>query len=373
MRQMIGIGAVVLLSFGLVLPSLSQAASGRTVYVDDTGTPNPSAKGACGKPNYASIQAAVDDLSASKVIVCEGVYTETVTVERSLSLEGKSGATIQAPAGEFVAIVLFRGPQESRIKGFTISGAGAVTWAGIRTNGFVCEDSPCGPTVVSISKNHISDIYASSNIGEDGTGIFVYQSTANLEDNYVERYGYSGITLDGSDRADTSAQVDDNTIVGQGANGTQAKQVGVRIDETNVDMEDNTISGNYGSGPDGEGIGILVEFTTSSIRDNIVTNNDIGVAYWPGSGILRSNEIHHNAGNGIELRSAYGATIVENESSNNGGHGIFVQNGTTLNTLRDNKAFNNGASDIVDENGNTTANSYSGNKCGSSNPIGICK
>jgi parallel beta-helix repeat protein len=359
----------------LLMPGAALAANGRTVYVDDDGTPNAAGSGKCGRPNYASIQAAVNDLSARRVVVCKGTYIEQVTVERDLTLEGRPGAVIQAPAGEHLAIVLFRGPQTSRLKGFTITGAGSDTVAaGIRTNGFVGDEIAYGPTIVTISNNHVSDIRDTRNGRVDGTGIFIFQSQADVSDNTVERYGAIGISADGDDRADTSAQIDGNTITGQGGGGANETQIGLRLDETTVDAEDNIISGNIGSGPGAFGVGILIEFASGSIRDNELTQNGTGIRFAPGGDVvLRSNEVSGSINNGIELFSSFSATVVENESSNNGGSGIYLAAGTQGNTVRGNKARNNGGIDIVDDTGNPPANTYKGNKCNTSTPAGLCK
>jgi parallel beta-helix repeat protein len=356
-------------ALGLLAPGAANAA-GRTVYVDDNGTANAAAKGACGKPNYSAIQAAVNDLSASRVVVCQGTYVELVTVERSLTLEGLSGAVIKAPAGDALAIVQFRGPQDSRLRGFTITGAGANVTNGVRTNGFVCEDTPCGPTKVSIINNRVSDIHTTSDGVNTGIGIFIFQSQANLEDNTVERYGYIGISADGDDRADTSAQIDGNVIRGQGSGGSSPRQIGLRADETTVDAEDNSISGNRGSEL---GVGILVEFAGGSYRDNTVENNGVGVRLAPGSGIeLRSNEVNDNAGNGIEL-SGTNTLIAENEVSDNGGDGIHVSAGATGNTVESNTAEDNAGTDIFDGNVAPLPNTYADNNCDSSSPGGLCE
>src|SRR5262245_21375300 len=234
--------AVVLLTallMGVLVPSSVLGASGRSVYVDDNGAANPAGKGKCGKPNYSTIQAAVNDLSVGRVVVCKGIYVEIVTVERSLTLEGRSGAVIQAPAGDALAVVQFRGPQQSRLHGFTVTGKGANVAAGVRTNGFVCEDTPCGPTQVSISHNQVSDIHSSGDFGVGGIGIFIFQSVADVSDNTVERYGRAGIVADGDDRADTSAQIDGNIIRGQGTGGASESQIGIHLDETSAEVEDN--------------------------------------------------------------------------------------------------------------------------------------
>jgi parallel beta-helix repeat protein len=366
---------LIALLMGLLLPGAALAASGRTVYVDDNGVVKAAGKGNCGKPNYTTIQAAVNDTSARRVVVCKGIYVEQVTVERSLTLEGRSGAVIQAPAGEFDAIVLFRGPQTSRMKGFTITGAGSATvGAGIRTNGFVSDDIAFGPTQVTISHNHITDIRDTRFGRTGGIGIFIFQSQADVSDNTVERYGFAGIVADGDDRADTTAQIDGNIIRGQGAGGESESQIGIRLDEMSADVEDNTISGNYGSGTTGEGVGILVEFASSSIRDNTLKQNNTGVHFGPGDGAtLRGNEIRDSASNGIELFSTINATIVENESSDNGGNGIYLAANTQSNIVKGNTARDNGGVDIFDDSGTPPANTYVDNRCDTSSPNGLCQ
>jgi len=363
------------LLIAVLMPDATHAASGRTVYVGDNGTASAASKGRCGTPNYTTIQAAVNDTSATRIVVCSGTYVEQVTVERSLTLQGRHGAVIQAPAGEFDAIVVFRGPQTSRIKGFTITGAGSATvGAGIRTNGFVGDEIAYGPTQVSISHNHISDIRDTRFGRTDGIGIFIFQSQADVSDNVVERYGFAGIVADGDDRADTFAHIDGNTIRGQGPGGASEVQIGIRLDETSADVEDNSISGNIGNGANSEGDGIVVEFAQVSIRDNTLKHNDTGVHFGPGDGgELRSNEIHNSVHNGIELFSTVGATIVENESSDNGGSGIFLAANTQGNMVKGNTAQDNAGVDISDGSGPPPANSYADNTCDTSSPEGLCE
>jgi hypothetical protein len=362
-------GLLILLAWALAPGALF--AAGRTVYVDDTGAANPAREGRCGRPNYASIQAAVNDPAARRVVVCAGTYVEQVTVERSLTLEGRPGAVIQAPAGEVEAIVLFRGPQTSRLKGFRISGAGSTTVeAGVQAYGFVGEDIDYGPTHLTVSRTHVSDIYDTRYGRTDGIGIFIYQAQGDVSDNTVERYGYIGIAADGSDRAGTFAQIDGNIVRGAGPGASQ-RQIGIYLDETPVDVEDNTVSGNYGSGD--EGVGILVEFANGSIRDNTVRRNDTGVRFAPGMRTtLRSNEISQSARNGIELLRTFEALIVENDTLHNGGSGIFLDAATHDNIVRENDAEKNGGGDIVDASGPPPANLYADNSCDSSSPEGLC-
>jgi parallel beta-helix repeat protein len=297
-----------------------------------------------------------------------------VTVERSLTLEGRSGAVIQAPAGEIQAIVLFRGPQTSRLEGFTISGAGSDTvGAGVRATGFGGDDVPFDPTHLTVTDNHISDISDTRFGRDDGMGIFIYQSQGEVSDNTVERYGFAGIVADGADVPNTSAQIEDNTIKGRGPGSGYERQVGIRLDETVAEVQDNKITDNYGTGAEGVGTGILVIFANVSISDNTVKRNDTGVHFGPGAGELSDNVIRDNAGNGIELFSTVNATIEDNTARDNGGSGIYLAANTSGNTIKDNTAKDNGGADIFDGSGPPPANSYEDNECDTSSPGGLCE
>ena len=396
LRRLVLVALVALLA-GIALPGAASAAGTRTVYVDDNGTPNAAGKGACGKPNYASIQAAVNDLTAKRVVVCKGTYAEQITVGRSLSLEGRSGAVIAAPASlsGVGAIVEFSGAQTSRIKGFTITGANTAA-----TNLYVGVDVRDGATL-TISHNRIRDIRGVGLGSTQGTGIVVDAARADITDNTLERYGTGGVLVTSPGGF---AMIDGNTLSGQTGAELNNGQIGINIREGGKgDVEDNTITGNKAS--DGGGIGIVVDLTDSvSLHDNTVTNNGRGIVLGDETGDVevRSNVVRDNLGDGIFLTDASFNTIVENESSgnggegihvetaagepnafhnviatnrvhNNGGNGIFIGVAVAQTIVKENKVHDNGGTDIVDANGTPLVNTYSDNTCGTSNPSGLCK
>lgn len=373
------------------VPGAVLAAGHRTVYVDDTGTANAAKRGGCGHPNYATIQAAVDDLTASHIIVCSGMYAEQVKVSRNLTLEGRSGAVIQAPAVVNTpgAIVTFSGAQESRLRGFTITGA-TTTNANL-TTGVAVRDG----AHVTISHNTILDILDNDPVYQVGTGIDVQQGSADITDNTIKGYASGGILASSND---TFVMVDDNTIRGQG---TSSAAIGINIREgAHGDVEDNTITDNKGEG----GVGIVVDLTDQvSLRDNTVTNNGTGIILGDevGASEVRSNVIRNNVHDGVMLVDNNFNTVVENESDHNGGNGIRLftsqsdpnsfnntiatnkvhdnaGDGIHLgpavvnNTLKENRSFNNHGVDIVDLNGTPLKNTYQDNHCGTSNPSGLC-
>jgi hypothetical protein len=118
--------ARVLLAGALVetmMAGTAVAASGRTVYVDHHGTASAARiKGKCGKPNFATIRAAVHDVSVVHVVVCAGTYSEQVAVTRGVTLDGRPGAVIQAPACD--GIETASGATDNTAKQNTVHGNG---------------------------------------------------------------------------------------------------------------------------------------------------------------------------------------------------------------------------------------------------------
>ncbi len=374
---------VILVILGSIAsPRATLAQTSRTVYVDDSGTPVASRSGACGSPNYALLQQAVDDLSATRVIVCKGTYVEQVAVARSLTIEGRSGAVLQSPLVPSVggAIVAFVGVQQSRLRGLTIrhdSASGDTSVAGV-----IVRDG----AQVTIAHNRFRNMYG---------GILVSNARADISDNSIEWVHSEAINVSGSN---TFAMIDGNTFRGRGVEGGL---IGIDIREGgHGDVEDNTIVGN---GQDG-GIGIVVDLTDQvSIRDNTVTRSGRGIVLGDETGDVevRSNVIRNNSSDGIFLTDAGFNTIVENEVSYNGGSGIWVETaiddpnafqnviatnrihdnlgdgihigaGVSGATVKENKVANSGGLDIVDLNGMPLINTYADNSCATSAPAGLC-
>jgi parallel beta-helix repeat protein len=337
------------------------AASGRTVYVDHHGAASAAAKGKCGKPNFATIRAAVRDVSVAHVVVCPGIYSEQVAVGRGVALDGRPGAVIQAPAvlsGVSGALVRFSGAQRSRLTGFTISGASTADpnlSSGVDV---------VGGADVSISGNHIRDIHGVALGSVQGEGIVVSQARAEITENTIERYGAEGVLVDSSS---TFATVGGNTVRGPGKS---AFGIGIDIRESGQgNVEGNVVTGNS------EG-GILVDETGGVlIRDNSVFRNGRGIVLGDDTGntTVFSNVVRSNTGYGIfVVEDASGNTITGNEFTNNGSDGIHMSLDATGNTVTRNTVYGSGGTDILDGNGVPPANTYAGNKCDTSNPAGLC-
>lgn len=377
-------------------PGMSFAQSHRKVYVDDTGTANATGKGRCGQPNYATIQAAIDDPSASRIIVCKGIYTGQLTINRSVSLEGRSGAVIQAPAAMLAsgAIVSFSGAQQSVIKGFTITGANTSDehlGAGI---------SVTNNAEVTIAHNRIRDIRGVSLSFTSGSAISVSEARATIRANRIERYGNVGITL--SDQH-TFARIDHNTVRSKGASGPSLSQTGISVREgAEAEISENIVAGNTSDFYEDSDFGIVVDLTANVlIHNNKVLHNQLGIVLGDevGSSEIRDNEVRgntshgiliikagdnkvidnsisRNGGDGIQMRSgdppATDNLIASNEVEHNKGDGIHLLAGAINNRVSDNDVTDNDGIDISDANGLPFVNTYNDNACDTSDPDGIC-
>jgi hypothetical protein len=84
--------ALLLLAVGILGASGVAAAQASPIYVDE-GAQDPAAE--CAGAAYDSIQAAVDDAAAGDtVVVCDGTYTEEVTIDKELTLEVNPGSDV---------------------------------------------------------------------------------------------------------------------------------------------------------------------------------------------------------------------------------------------------------------------------------------
>jgi len=365
-------GVVLMILLVSVLPQAALAA--RTLYVDDTGTANVSRSGRCGKPNYATIQEAVDAAAAgTKIVICAGTYVEQVTVDgKSLKLEGRTGATVVAPAALHApgAIIHFEGAQRSILTGLTIR-TSAVDASGTLRSGVHVR----GGARVSISHNQLSDIRSATAdpLFNCGSTILVGEQSmaaeqglcggaavvpglaagtfADISDNRIARYGNVGVEVNGVGAA---AMIDDNQITGLASADTD-EQFGIQIaNDAQADVEDNMITGNQSfqdpEDIDAAGVYVLAAGTVGpaggevagvSIRDNTIVGNTEGIFVRFSDGVVvRSNDISASQRSGIFTVGTTGVLIVENTTNDNGFDGIRLVGGSG-NTLRDNRANGN--------------------------------
>jgi parallel beta-helix repeat protein len=373
-------------------------------------------------PTHGTIDLAVDDPTCKLVKVAKGTYVESVTITRTVELQGNGVETIiSAPGGGCIVSISGSGVK-AKVKRVTISGPVPV---GTSSLSAVCVE---GNAYASIENNVITDISEDtfSGIGSntDFDAIMVGGAggpgTALIRGNLIQRYQKSGIVVDG---VGSFAEIRQNSTFGsprvsasspatygiQVSRGARAEVSGNRVtDHSNLAADDLSVgillfeagdgvavSGNNLSGND---TGICVKQTNNAqIERNRVSDSRFdGIALDnqdPGKSTSNntvSQNIVQRNGEGVSLLSANNNTIDRNTSNNNNGAGFLVscdnagvgctQAESSDNIFTANTAINNAFEGYLDESTGSgtagTANTYADNKCSGngegSNPDGLC-
>jgi hypothetical protein len=192
---------IVAIVFALVgsqiVPSMAFAAS--TIYVNASATGTPD--GSQANP-YHTIQDAITAASAGDTItVASGTYSEHVTINKSVTIDGQTGATLSVADGS-VSNGFTISANNVTIEGFKIVGPASTSyttyaWGSNVTRGIVVGDSVTGFT---ITNNTIEDTRNDILInGHNSTGSI----TGNVIDNSksgisIQYTDGSGITISGN-------------------------------------------------------------------------------------------------------------------------------------------------------------------------------
>ncbi len=352
------------------------------LYVDDDNV--------CGSNTYSSIQEAVDRAAAgSTIIVRDGWYSETVNVDKTLTIRSECGpeATV-IKSDKQEDCVFFVTADSVNISGFFIIGAGDYSGSIL---------SNCGILLYNVRGNNICNniltdnllgicMYGSSNntvqannaISNTHTGIYLYDSPNNaLYRNKAISNGY-GIVLRGSgdnklrrngmvnnnynlkitdfasiNDIDKSNTVDCKPVyhvVGESdleINASSGAGAVFCIDCQNVTVRDLDLENNYWG---------LVLCNTSNflLENNTLSNNDIGMYLLDsGYGKIVNNSAVLNGDYGILFENACENTVENNTADSNMLYGLYLISswGNTLqnNTMSDNY-FNFGAEGVLEPN-----------------------
>ncbi|MCL2393974.1 MAG: right-handed parallel beta-helix repeat-containing protein [Acidimicrobiaceae bacterium] len=281
-----GAASVPLLMVGTASASPGQGW-GSAVYVSPSGAAG--ARGlSCGSAAFSSIQAAVEAAPVhGTVIVCPGTYTGSVTLDKSLSLEGRPGAVIDA-TGQLYGIGA--AASYSSITGLTVENASVFLAPGVGADGIV--------TVGTVN------------------GSLVPASHITISGDTTENNGGSGIDLNSTSYS-TAVH---NRSTGNG--------VGVNMaDDLGVPTSHNAIIGNVADdNPGGCGIA-LADHTGFGVFDNLVAGN-----VSDNNGLGTPSAANASAGSGVILADpgeatgggVYDNTITGNSFSGNGHAGVDV-------------------------------------------------
>jgi len=251
--------------------------------------------------NFSTIQEAVDAASeGSTVLVCDGTFTEALTMSSPMSLQSLNGAAVTTlDGGGLGATVLVLNPVEVVLSGFTITGG----------SGFAeCGGGVFGAGGISLT---VRDSIITGNQAGTGGGIYI-----ELGDGKIG----SSLTVEGSTISDNVADL---------GGGLALNGVVVELDEDSrvvgnesTDMaggmflsHDSSLTGGQFTGNGAvEGAGGVVAYGHNEIIGAVFEGN---IADLGGGLMFVSSEDH-----GMSTAELHEVDILDNTASSNGG-GLF--------------------------------------------------
>jgi parallel beta-helix repeat protein len=313
--------------------------------------------------SFASVQAAVNAAAPSgdTILVDPGTYTEQVTINKSLTIEGNgAGAIIQSPstltpdAIGLMAVVELNNAATVNINNLTVQGpvaSGQVINAGILVVGGATADVT-NSSIADIAANPLTGVNNTGNGIQVGTGQGGGQTGhATITNCTITDYQKTGIITGGPG---TTVTIAGNTITGVGPE-TRISQNGIQISAgTIATVSNNSISNNEftgtNSGPNPlnstQAIGILNFSDSSSFTGNTVFGNDLGIlstnSVTTGAGTTISGNTVQGSFEGIFLDQGTNTVSDNNITGNNIGVAVIPFAGTAQSTLLSNNITNNG-------------------------------
>jgi len=295
---------------------------------------------------WDTVQEAINDVQDDDIVyIYNGVYNESITVNKSVCLygEGKELVTIQG-TGNVVDII----SDSVRMDGLKIKGGGTdVLINGVDNctiTNCIVSDSFNGIKIASGSENNT---ISHCNFSSNSYGVFISgsynwigsQSLGQLSDNCYFNHNTYGIYIDNSH---------DNMIMGCNIKATWEPYgppllYGICLD----DSENNSIFFCNVSNASHYGYGIYLDDSTGNyICHNLIFNNSLGV-------FLTSSSDNRVAMNNISNNEISGITIIMMSSSNNSVYwNDFVSNGHGISP----QASDDGSGNHWNSSGNETLN-----------------
>ncbi len=382
------VSSIVLLSVGasLLLVNTSLATPPPRFYVDDDydeTTPG------WHDDHFAIIQNAIDNASSGdRIVVYDGIYYETIVIDKTLDLFGEEKDITIIDGGNSGDVITVTAADVD-ISTLTIrkSGNGNEN-AVIKVNADHCRiiDNSITSGKHAIYLNNCDDhiIYDNTiqNNNGDGVhlnrsddneityniitnnenGIFVYDSSSNTiaYNDGIKENGANGIFMN---ETCMNNDINNNNISENEANGIylknhcdynnnitsnqlhQNEDSGIRIENSswNVGVEDNIISGstNYG---------IMIVGSYNSIAENTIKNNGKHglFLFTDDNNNIADNTIHDNTLDGIRMQNSTNDSIYRNEIYDNTRYGINLNFYTIDNVIRNNY-FHDNANNAMDK------------------------
>lgn len=331
----------------------------------------------CPAAKYTTIQDAINAASAGdEIVVCNGTYTEQLSINKSLDIEANSGAFLVPSSIQENSMSLATG--DAIAAAVLVSNATNVTINGLTVDGVNNGIMECAPRLIGVYFQNSSGVLrhaavrnfklsaASLNACQSGTGVFVESgggqtSDVEIADCSIHDYQKNGIT---ANELGTNARIHHNVVTGIGPT-PGAAQNGIQIGFSATGaIRGNTVANNVWSLCTGastcETVATDILVTESDgvhITDNTAGVSQVGIFVDGNNAEVRGNRAY-NASVFENIRvQGNGSRVANNEVFNGGDADIYVQG-------NDNFTVNNSITEapvgILEASG-STGNRFNGN------------
>ncbi len=303
----------------------------KTVYVDDDFTDDPA------NHKWDTIQEGITDANdGDTVLVYNGTYTETVVLNKRVTLTGEGMPEIDAQSlGDAINITA----DNCTVKGFCCVNAQPSPYAGIHV------ESRSSFIVENTCRNNYDGIYLS------GTSNEIRNNIANYNDHH-------GIKL----RVSSENIIVNNTAKKNGNNGIYLH-----------DSNNNSVTNSNCSNNNKTGI-YLTTCCNNKITDNDASNSDNynGISLHSSSNNeIRNNNANSNHLQGVRLEASNENIIANNTAKDNGNNGIYLKeskNNKIANNIANSNKFDgirlrSHSNNNIVTNNMANSNSYAGILC----------
>ena len=367
--------------------------------------------GTCDHATYPTIQAAVTAASPGDMVkVCPGLYSENVTISKSLTLLGAGPAakdrTGDASKESVIAPLAGIGVDVTAddvvIDGFTLVGTTAGS-AGLQTSplhsGYLIRDNyfdvnpnngqgihfACSGAEQTVVEHNFFNGNRDKPGANNTDGMFSNEDVHNAvirENTFTRSMDGAGIVL-GIEPADPGVTISDVTI--EHNKSFQDDSFVAMFNAPGTVLDHNEVEQSFGSsffiGGGNDGSVITHNKVSDGAYDAIQTTLLFGGTASTDLEISH-NDIDHMGRNGI-YASGFGgpsmtsSLVSDNHSKNNVNDGIKIGPLNSGNTILNNDMKGNTNFDAEDDSSGTgtagTANTWLKNKCNTSFPLGLCK
>jgi parallel beta-helix repeat protein len=289
--------------------------------------------GGTGPGNYTTIQAAVDAaIPGDSIFVHNGTYSESVWVDRTVSLIGEDRETTIIHPTDSYGVSLQA--DWTNFTGFTIAYDGISrmgTGLGLSSSNYVADNniSIYGQFAMLLG-SHTGNSIIQNNIVSSNHSMGIYSPSASHNNVIVNNTivnNSNGIELRDSKN---------NTIIG---NTLMDNEFGIRLDTSpNTLIESNLVVDN-----DEDGIRVFRSTDTRILRNSVFSNkrNGIVMYYHSDRSVILENNFSGNIGTGIWVMDSIDNVVSDNTFFSNGG-GIGLSDSSNDNIISNNTLLKNG-------------------------------